>query len=343
MAAASPDSVRIVGWTPRASPRTSPIAVSSSVVAASSKRGRFGRRLLRDLEPHRERDKALLGAIVEVALDAPPLRIGRLHDAHPRGTHLLELGAHLGGQPLVLERESGRIADRFDEPRILDLDQRVMDEDAEQLVAALEPRHRARRVTDRQVDRLPGRIDVARPGRGCEGELQARVAECPGEDVAKTAERHAPPELHDEARHPSPVQARAQEGDQQADRQDHRDDEAQGRAGWAVEEGDAGLEADRAHERIGRGQRRLDREGDDDRQQGPPPGRGRVAPVPPQRGQDQRDHRHDSEHHGPVRDDPVDLLVRPDREDVADAVRHAGDRDLPERDARAAPVPTRSA
>ena len=95
-------------------------------------RGRFGRRLLRDLEPHRERDKALLSAIVEVTFDAPPLRVGRLHDAHPRSTHLLELGAHLGGQPLVLEGESRRIADRFDEPRILDLDQRVMDEDAEQ-------------------------------------------------------------------------------------------------------------------------------------------------------------------------------------------------------------------
>ena len=124
-------------------------------------RGRFGRRLLRDLEPHRQRDKALLGAIVEVTFDAPPLRIGRLHDAHPRGTHLLELGTHLGGEPLVLESEPRSVTDGLDEPRILDLDQRVMDKDAEQLVSALEPRHRACRVTDRQLDGLACGINVA--------------------------------------------------------------------------------------------------------------------------------------------------------------------------------------
>ena len=102
-------------------------------------RRRFGRRLLRDLEPHRQRDQALLGAIVEVALDAPALGVGSLHDARPRGPHLLELGSDLGGQPLVLEGESRRIADRFDETRILDLDQRVVDEDAEQFAVTLEP------------------------------------------------------------------------------------------------------------------------------------------------------------------------------------------------------------
>ena len=198
--------------------------------------GRFRRRLLRDLEPHRERDEALLGTIMEVALDAPSLRIGRLHDAHPRGTHLLELGTHLGGQPLVLEREPGRVADRFDEARILDLDQRVVDEDAEQLIAVLEARHRAGRVTDRQVDGMAGGIDVARARRRSEGDLQARVAQGAGEDVAEAAERHTPAELHDEARHASPIEARTEERDEEAERQDHRDDQPQGGPGWAVEE-----------------------------------------------------------------------------------------------------------
>ena len=61
--------------------------------------------------------------------------------------------------------------------------------------------------------------------------------------------------------------------------QDHRDDQEQSRPGGSVEEGDPRLEADGADERIGGGQRRLDREGDDDRQQRPParPGSRRAS------------------------------------------------------------------
>ena len=102
-----------------------------------------GRALLGDLEPHGQGHEPLLGAVVEIALDPASFRVGRLDDPQPRRPDLLELGPDLGRQPLVLERQPGGVPDRFDEARILDLDRRVVDEDAEELVVTLESRDHA--------------------------------------------------------------------------------------------------------------------------------------------------------------------------------------------------------
>jgi hypothetical protein len=42
-------------------------------------------------EGHRDRDEPLLRAVVEVALDSPPLRFRRLDQTRPRGLQLTEL------------------------------------------------------------------------------------------------------------------------------------------------------------------------------------------------------------------------------------------------------------
>ena len=54
-----------------------------------------------------EGDETLLGAVVEVALESPPLGVGGVHDPRPRVSGLLELSAQLGEEPLVVERETG--------------------------------------------------------------------------------------------------------------------------------------------------------------------------------------------------------------------------------------------
>ena len=64
----------------------------------------------RDLQRQRERDEALLRAVVDVALDAPPLGVLRGDDARAGGAHVLQLAAHLDAQPRDLEREPGRRA-----------------------------------------------------------------------------------------------------------------------------------------------------------------------------------------------------------------------------------------
>ena len=74
-----------------------PATTSGSTPAASLRADKAQR--------EREPDEPLLGAVVEVALEPPALGVAGLDDAGARRAQLLELRAHLGLQPLVLERE----------------------------------------------------------------------------------------------------------------------------------------------------------------------------------------------------------------------------------------------
>ena len=116
--APSPRSVSTAGWMPRASSRSSAVACSSSSEASSSSDAASAvTPELRPREPEveGERDQTLLGAVVEVALDAPSLGVARLDDAGARRAKLLDAGAELGVEPLVLHPERGGRRDRPDE------------------------------------------------------------------------------------------------------------------------------------------------------------------------------------------------------------------------------------
>ena len=105
--------VRIAGWTPRASSRSSSTAAWSSVDGRVEQRSTSGRILeaapAAERRSQRERDEPLLRAVVEVALDAaaarrpPPRRSARATRA-PRSSCALELRV----QSRVLEREARR-------------------------------------------------------------------------------------------------------------------------------------------------------------------------------------------------------------------------------------------
>ena len=91
--ARSRSSLRAAAVAPRRS------AVASAVVAVG--RGvAQGQRSSYD-----EREQALLGAVVEVALDAAARRVAGLDDPRTRRAQVLELGEHLGAEPLVVDRE----------------------------------------------------------------------------------------------------------------------------------------------------------------------------------------------------------------------------------------------
>ena len=68
-------------------------------------------------ETQRERqpDQALLGPVVEVALEPAALGVACLDDAGARRAEVLELGACFGLQALVLEREARRRRDFLDQ------------------------------------------------------------------------------------------------------------------------------------------------------------------------------------------------------------------------------------
>ena len=70
---------------------------------------------LQEPQVEREADELLLGAVVEVALEAPARGVGRLHDAHPRDPQLLHPRAQVGLQALVVERERRGGGRRLDE------------------------------------------------------------------------------------------------------------------------------------------------------------------------------------------------------------------------------------
>ena len=196
---------------------------------------------LGDLEPHCQGHESLLGAVVEIALDTASFRISRLDYPQPRRPDLLELGPDLGCQPLVLERQPGGIPDRLDEARILGIDRRIVDEDAEELIVTVESGDYARGIRERELDREPRGIDEPGTGRRGECELQGRVIERPREDVAESAHRHPATELNDQVGDPAPAPARPQDPEQQADREDQGGAPPDDGAGRAVEEVDAGL------------------------------------------------------------------------------------------------------
>ena len=73
----------------------------------------------RELERQPDPEQPLLGAVVEVALEPPPLGVPRLDDARARGAHLGQLGAQLRLQARVLERQARRRRDRLHQLRLL--------------------------------------------------------------------------------------------------------------------------------------------------------------------------------------------------------------------------------
>ena len=148
-AASSPRSVRIAGWSPRASSRSSWSASASSVAGAGEDlRGglRVGELRLGEPERERQRDEPLLRAVVQVALEPPPLRVGRLDETRARPAQLVLVALAL--------RDVGA---------------------ADQVVAVAVARERARPPLDRQLAAADGaprcleRHRVAGGDRGEEG------------------------------------------------------------------------------------------------------------------------------------------------------------------------------
>src|SRR6185312_9906635 len=69
----------------------------------------------REPELQRQRDEALLGAVVEVALQAAALAHRDLHEPRPRRLELFDPRAQLGLEALVLELQRGRGRGRADQ------------------------------------------------------------------------------------------------------------------------------------------------------------------------------------------------------------------------------------
>ena len=122
-------------------------------------------------------DEPLLRAVVEVALQPPPLRVAGGDDALARGAQLREPVLGLGLQPRVVERDRGRGGDGLDELGIV-VERRVVDEHPELAAVALDRRRRT--VATRRGRRRPAvrrrRCRSARPARDRRGRAVDRRA-----------------------------------------------------------------------------------------------------------------------------------------------------------------------
>ena len=78
-------------------------------------------------ESQAQRHQPLLGAVVQITLDAPARLVAGLHDPGPGGPHLLQLGMHLGLQPGVLQRHASRGRRQPDQLRLV-LESLLMDQ-----------------------------------------------------------------------------------------------------------------------------------------------------------------------------------------------------------------------
>ena len=95
------------GGSPWASSRSSSMATAISPPPRRASRRRAGaaQLMLGVAQRQSDRDEALLGAVVQVALDPPPLLVRRRDDPGPGGLDLGELPAQLHPQPHDLDRQ----------------------------------------------------------------------------------------------------------------------------------------------------------------------------------------------------------------------------------------------
>ena len=122
-----------------------------------------------------EGDEALLGAVVQVPFEAPPLGDAGFHDPCARVPHLVELGAQLHEEALVLECEPGCARDGVEQGRVL-AQRRVVDERGDLAAVALEDRDRSPGSRN-DDDGLPVDVHVLIWVADPVAELERRVAQ----------------------------------------------------------------------------------------------------------------------------------------------------------------------
>ena len=102
-----------------------------------------GQLRLGEPERHRDGDEPLLRAVVQVALEPPPFRIGGVDHPRTRDSKLFEPRAQVGLQTFVLEREPGGGTDGVDEIGLI-LERRIVNEGGDGATFAFDDRRHSR-------------------------------------------------------------------------------------------------------------------------------------------------------------------------------------------------------
>ena len=217
--------------------------------------GRIDRPGLGELEGQRQRDESLLGAVVQIALDSAPLGVPGGHDPGPGCADVLELGADLGLEPLVVERQARRRRHGSQEFRLLH-QRRIVDQQRDGVAVPLEPRHGAGGVRSRgDLERSAVTVDeVSRP-RHRVGDLERRVTQRLRQHLPERGLIGLRPELEDEVGDATSCDASSREPDEEADR--HERGRGHGQVLPQIVDGEAVEDVRRRHEARARIPRRF--------------------------------------------------------------------------------------
>ena len=139
---------------------------------------------LQQTQRHRDRDQALLCPVVQVALDPPPLGVGRLDEPRPRRLQLDQARPELGLQALILQRQARGGAHGPHELGVV-LQHRIVQQRRDRLSVALDEGRTASAVLVWELDRDAVAVDVTLLGREPERQLERRVAERSRERLAQ--------------------------------------------------------------------------------------------------------------------------------------------------------------
>ena len=228
----SPASLRIIGWMPRASSRSSarrPSQLGRCLVerhARSPASEPVADLRAGDAEGQREVHQALLGAVVEVALDAAALGVAERNDPGAGGADLLELGADLGLEALVLDGHAGGRRDGADQPGVV-VQGAVVEHGGDGIPVVAQDGDGPVATGGRQLDRASGGVDEGVPVGQPVGELQGGVVQGAGEHLLEPAWRQGLAELDGEVADRRAVQSGAGQPGQECQRPQHqgRDDD----------------------------------------------------------------------------------------------------------------------
>ena len=180
-------------------------------------RGRIvAQRLLGHPQVQGEGDEALLGAVVQVPFQAPPLGDARLDHPRARVPHLVELGAQLCEEALVLECEPGCAGDGVQERGVL-AQRRVVDERGDLAAVPLEDRH-GTPGSRRDGDRVARPRPRTRPDRGSRTRAPVRDRAALGRWRRGAVRLDSPAQFDDQVADPEPAHAGPEQPDEIGDR-----------------------------------------------------------------------------------------------------------------------------
>ena len=159
----------------------------------------------RELQRHRH--QPLLGTVVQVPLEALPLRLRRLDHPAPRRAQIVEAGVQLDGQSAVLEGDGRRGGDRGEQLGLV-VQRRIVDQGRDVHPRTVDRRRHTPGVRLGQLDLPAVRVDVGAELGQPVDELERRIADRPGERLPELQRARVVPESYDEVGDRDPRQTR---------------------------------------------------------------------------------------------------------------------------------------